>query len=116
MLSRNGMVLAEAEKLLYRDLLGGDGERAADTPPMAQFLRRPGPSRAAFLRRTRAHPELHRTGNDHQRLPLAIDVPTSFVLACLLLQLMLDSLEPLQLLLLVLGPGLVGFLEPGSLR
>src|SRR5262249_32766979 len=83
MLPRYGLVLAEAEKLFDRDFLGGDGERAADSPPVAQLLVPPGTSGAAFLRRGRTHPELHRTGNDHQRLPLAIDVPASIVLASL---------------------------------
>src|SRR5262249_18889831 len=32
---RNGMVLAEFEKLSHRDFLISDGERAADAPPMA---------------------------------------------------------------------------------
>src|SRR5262245_20841727 len=104
MLPRNGMVLAESKKLSHRDFLLADGERAADSPPMEQLLIPPGTSGAAFLRRGRTHPELHRTGNDHQRLPLAVDVPTSCVLACLLLQLLLDSLESLQLLLLFPGP------------
>ncbi len=107
---RNGMVLAEAEELFHSDFLGGDGERAAYTLPMTQLLVPPGPSFAAFLRRWRTHPELDRTGNDHQRLPLTVHVPVRR--RPVLRGQLLDAVQPLLPLLVVIRPLLIHLFQP----